>query len=306
MTNGITAANTGPLPSGEGTGPLQAIAGKLREQAEQILANTLHAEQFLSPTTMKLKESVDLFGIPELHVDVYEYLGDPPPGVQRPRDGSPPAYLAATLKSLSISTLFPELKGSPFDVISLTDISVVYQNCLIDDTRGVGWSLDCHAVIGPNIQELNELAQKLLGVEHLGLRLYAYLGPRAASSWSSPLTVPCFTLQGLLDMDPIELGSNVKLVNVGIKLNAIRAHHNVAKPATLEYAWELFGEMAVSLPKTTRPCIFDFSLAKRSNLLCIHGTLQGDVWEDALGIKGLKVRHYKDTHARSILIALCQ
>lgn len=71
--------------------------------------------------------SIDLFGLPQLRAEFWEWQGPPPPDVEMDGGESPRAQ-RATLESLSLAQLFPDLSGTPLQALNFRDVSVTYQN----------------------------------------------------------------------------------------------------------------------------------------------------------------------------------
>ncbi|KAG5219351.1 chromosome segregation atpases protein [Salix suchowensis] len=126
-----------------------------------------------------------------------------------------------------------------------------------------------------------------LGEEHK--RCLPYVRPE--QTWETALESPSFTLVGALDLSNVDLGTNLKLIKIGVKLHAIRTFLSPSEPNALRYRMELFGEMSITLPGSKRPSIFDFSLVEGGGTVSIRGQLQGGQWYDALGISNLKLNN---------------
>jgi hypothetical protein len=92
-----------------------------------LTASTPPAEGFI------LTGSIHLFGIDNLEADFYSYHGPLPPHTTLPPQTPSPEnkeliYQIATLKGdLSVSKLLPEFSNTPFDSISLRNLTLTYQ-----------------------------------------------------------------------------------------------------------------------------------------------------------------------------------
>lgn len=223
--------------------------------------------------------------------DVYKYTGDVPNDVTPPA-GSSAVYEQAQLSTLTLSDLLPELSGSPFDSLSITNALFVYQNCQIDSTKPVGWTFDCDVTIGQDVGSIHSVSHSLLGTDDITLHLTAGLGNNASQVWDSTLVTPSFTLTGTIDSLSSVAIANVTLSTIGVHLHAIRSHFDASGDATLQYNWDIFGEMSITMPGSSTASTFDFTFSEQSNYISLHGALQGDIWKDAAGISGLDVSEF--------------
>lgn len=103
---GVTIQNIGAIPVHE-TKPLD-------------LTSEIPPESFI------LTGQIALFDNKEWVADFYSYLG-PPPYEPAGIDDSPMYHMAVLRRELSLSILFPNLVGTPFDAIAIQNPSLVYQ-----------------------------------------------------------------------------------------------------------------------------------------------------------------------------------
>ncbi len=237
-----------------------------------------------------------LFGVNTLPIDIYKFQGTLPQGVDPPADGSPPLYEEAKVSLSALSQIFPKLEKGPFDLIPFVNYKFIHQNCLIDKTKNIGWSFECEVDLGKSSNGIQDILRDLLGTASVTVQLTAFLMCPPEQTWESALESLSFTLVGALDLSNVDLGTNLKLIKIDVKLHAIRTFLGPSEPNALQYKMELFGEMSTTLPGSKRPSIFDFSLAEGGGTVSIHGQLQGGQWDDALGIDNLKVT---SKHAQS-------
>ncbi|KAJ8456276.1 hypothetical protein ONZ45_g18787 [Pleurotus djamor] len=232
-----------------------------------------------------------LFGIAALPIDIYRYQGSLPAGVKPPTDGSSPLYEEAKVSLSTISQVFPKLSGGPFDLIPFLNYKFVYQNCQIDKTKQTGWSFECNVDLAKSTNGIQNFLRSLFGTSRVDVQLAALLMCGPDQTWETPLSMPSFVLIGALGLSNVNLGSNLKLLKVGIKLHAVRTFLSPSEPYALRYSMELFGEMSVTLPSSYRPSIFDFSLTEASGIVSIRGRLQGGEWKNVLGITNFKLQN---------------
>ncbi|KAF4576311.1 hypothetical protein EYR36_004288 [Pleurotus pulmonarius] len=232
-----------------------------------------------------------LFGVNTLPIDIYKFQGSLPQGVDPPADGSPPLYEEAKVTLSVLSQIFPKLDKGPFDLIPFVNYKFIHQNCLIDKTKNIGWSFECEVDLGKSTNGIQDILRDLLGTASVTVQLTAFLMCPPEQTWETALESLSFTLVGALDLSNVDLGTNLKLIKIGVKLHAIRTFLGPSEPNALQYKMELFGEMSTTLPGSKRPSIFDFSLAEGGGTVSIHGQLQGGQWDDALGITNLKLNN---------------
>ena len=231
----------------------------------------------------------DLFGIAAIPVEICKYQGPLPSGIERPRDGSQPLYEEAKVSFTRISDIFSELANTPFDLIDFFNCKFIHQNCLIDQTKNVGWSFECEVDLARSTKSTRDILQNVFDTSSIGIHLSALLACNSSQTWDTPLQSPSFILIGALDLSNVDLGDNLKLLTVGAKLHAVRTFFGPSKPSGLTYMMEFFGEMSILFPGSNKPSIFDFSFAEKDGIVFVSGELQGGEWDNAVGISDLKV-----------------
>lgn len=239
---------------------------------------------------LPLQTHISLFGLTDIQVDISEWQGPLPAGVQPPPGGAPAVFQQATLtQALSIPLLFPELAGTLLDSISLENVAVSYQNCYFDPESCLGWGMSGDIVIGKEAGRIHDLIHWLTDLSEFKIQMNVQFGQVDTSDWTTMLKPQSFSITGTSKTDPIALADSLQLVTLGVRLHAIRTHTSASKSASLSFAWDLFGEMSMIFPQATSPLLFDYTLSNMGDVYMISAQLKGSIWQNAMGIQNLDV-----------------
>ncbi|KEP51319.1 hypothetical protein V565_063650 [Rhizoctonia solani 123E] len=216
--------------------------------------------------------NVDLFGVPGLSAKFEKWQGPAPSGVVLPNQ--PISIERATLTNdTHLSILVPELKGTAFDTITFSNVSVYHQNYEFDKTKAVGWHFSADLVINESCGALREVLSTALGVSEPTLSVYLFLG--ADGGWHKPPSLHDFTLEGFF------AGLAVKPVN-SIVLSKIAVQ--LIGP---DFGFSVFGQITLDIPGSVVPLALDYKIQENSGAVSLVASRNS--WENPLGAHGLEL-----------------
>lgn len=236
----------------------------------------------VAPEGFVLSGSINLFGS-SLVADYYEYHGPIPSDL--PPD---PVYQLAILKvDLKLPDIVPELRGTAFDDIALTDVMVTYQSASLDKTKLVGWTFEANLTIGKETGALYDVLTAALGVTELDVHLSVNLGGVGDQGWQRSVVIRSFVLEGTLPKVSVSPCEGVTLTQLGVRLLGIRTQSSLGEPSTLSFGFSVFGDIQLKVPHVLLPLQASFEIAELWGSVRLAATLKGDIWTDAFGIHGL-------------------
>lgn len=124
----------------------------------------------------------------------YVYQGPPPTGVVVDPT-KPLIYERAIYGAIKISDILANLKNTPFDALSLSNIQVTHQNYPMDAFTGSGWFISTDLVIDQSTGILYDLMRSSLNMKDPGVHLSLMIcNDRPDFAWTSPVHLPSFIL----------------------------------------------------------------------------------------------------------------
>ena len=240
------------------------------------------------PDGFTLVGDVNLFGITGLPAKMYSWHGPVPSNVVVGADA--PIYDEAIIDGdFKLSNVIPKLKSTPFDKIVLHNVTFTHQNYLFDTTKPIGWNVGADYTIDPSCGALYDVLRTVLNVPEPTLHLNAGLGLR--QDWNTALKVSSFALSGTFPGLQAKICDGLMLTSVGAELLAIRSMEMEPQPhSVIDYGFGVFGTLAVTVPGSITPLELDCRICEFGGVVQLVADLNGNVWQDPLGIKGLVVR----------------
>lgn len=240
------------------------------------------------PAGFTLEGQIDLFSIKGLTAQFYSWNGSLPADVAPPVTGAPVYDKAVVTGDFKLSNILAKLKGTPFDNITLRNATFVHQNVLLDSTKALGWHVDADFVIEPSCGKLYDLLRTVLKVQEPILHLHAGLGTR--QDWGKSLTVASFTLDGTFPGIQVPVCKGFTLTTVGAELLGIHRMERQPTPHTvMDFGFAVFGSFNLDVPGSVIPLELDYRISELGGYVQLSADLKGDLWNDALGVKGLQV-----------------
>jgi hypothetical protein len=225
----------------------------------------------------------NVFGLSNLNATLYAYSGPTPTTIALIPD-RPPVYEIAKLDAAvkQLSAIIPQLAGTPFHEMPFTNFAITRQSYQFDPTKPIGWSISADLVIDKSTGALYDIMNTTLGMQTPAVHVQMYISPLSdASDWTAARSIDSFTLEGILPGMHASVGG-MGLHDMGVRLigSSISAH------AT--YSINLFGILHLQVPGSTTPLELDFKIEELLGDITLSAT-NGDVWNGAFGIKGLRL-----------------
>lgn len=183
--------------------------------------------------------------------------------------------------------MIPALKGTAFDNITFSNVSIYHQNYQFDATKAVGWHFNADLVIDKACGALHDVLVQALGVEEPVLDVYVFLG--ADGGWNKPPSLHSFTLEGVFAGIAVKPIDGVVLSKIGVRIFGIRTlKYDPEVRSALEYGFSVFGTMNLDVPGSTVPLNLEYVIQESGGAIYLGAGI--DTWKNPLGAKGLVVR----------------
>ncbi|KAJ7776553.1 hypothetical protein DFH07DRAFT_980740 [Mycena maculata] len=300
----VQSAKVVSHPDGQAAEPLNLLtAFAAGDASSRALASTFSRATLASvappPEGFTLEGEIDLFnsGI-KAHFSSYS---GPAPGNAVLPVGVAPAYDQATVNDdFRLSPVVPVLKGTPFDSITLTNVTFTYQNCYFDSSKALGWHIDADLPIDPSTGVLYEALRTVLNVQEPTVHLHAGLGLN--QNFSRPLSIASFTLDGSFTGVQVKICDGFTLMQIGLELLGLQRIESFPVPRTLiDYGFGIFGQFNIDVPGSTIPLQLSYKFIEVGGVLQLHADLDGEIWRDPLGVQGLTL--FEVTFTADVLLS---
>ncbi|KAF8305444.1 hypothetical protein DL93DRAFT_2160293 [Clavulina sp. PMI_390] len=246
------------------------------------------------PEGFILSGTINLFGLESLQTDFFSYSGPIPPRVQQLYDAHDPKLLktpicqmATLTEDLRLSSIFPDFKGTPFDVLAFKNVTFSYQNMPLDLTKIIGFNMEADVIFDESFGKLHDVLADFLGVPEP--RLHLQCGLDGPQNWHEPLSVSSFVLTGLFPEVSISPCEGVTLTQVGARVigySTLSYDRQGDLQTGTDYGFGVFGNLHISMPGSTTPMDFEFDISTMHGILTMTGELDAH-WEHAFGIQAL-------------------
>lgn len=231
---------------------------------------------------------ISVFGVSTLKGTFEKWIGPPPDG-ENIGHLVPIIEKVTLVEDLHISLIIPELEGTVFDSITFKNVVFFRQNYAFDKTKAVGWHVTADFVIDKTCGVLYDILTELLHVRDPTINLHAGLG--LYQHWSEPLSLHSFTLEGVLPGFKLTLFDHLHFASLGVRLSGIRGFKRFPRPhSTLSFGFGVFGTVFLDIPSSVVPLHLDYEIGVVGKTVQLTASVVGNVWEEPLGIEGLRVR----------------
>ncbi|KAK4185850.1 hypothetical protein QBC35DRAFT_465229 [Podospora australis] len=224
-----------------------------------------------------------LFGLIPSKIYVYEHAGT----LLQPYNE---VVKIAPDGSLSLATFVPSLKGSEWDMISLEDPILGFQEeVMLDGTvsRLNGLYFETDLVFRGALQPVSDFLQDFFQQEKPGIRLSAWLGE--SRDYGTPLRLPSFQLRGSLEHVSVNVLDILTFRQIGVELNGYQTYSLAKDGSSWQFGYGFFGNLDLSVPGSVVPLQVDYYLRKTFHCWLLQLRLKDDEWNDIFGIKDLKL-----------------
>ncbi|KAI9649435.1 hypothetical protein NHQ30_002011 [Ciborinia camelliae] len=255
------------------------------------------------PEGFLLSGSILLFGSDTLVADFYGYHG-PRPDTYGYGNSRIPVYQMAVLQDdLRLSSIIPAAKGKEFDAIALKDVTITYQNMILDKTKSEGFTMEASIVFDESYGAVHDVLSNFLGFNDPTLRMSCVL--QDIAEWHAPMEINSFRLSGTFtDSKPKPACDKLQLTSVGLTMTGYDTasyNENGEEVRGLSYGFGLFGTMHLVVPGSILPLEMAFKIEEWEDCVSLGATLEGK-WEHAFGISCLTLDKVKlgvmfDVHA---------
>lgn len=192
---------------------------------------------------------------------------------------------------ISLGAFIPSLKGSEWDMISLENPILGFQEeAMLDGllSRTKGLYFESELVFRGALQPVSDFFQDFFHQDTPSIRFTAWLD--GFRDYAFPPTPPSFVLSGSLDHVSVNVLDVLKFRQIGIELNGYQTYNLSDRGrSTWELGYGFFGKLDLSVPGTVIPLQVEYYLRKTIHSWRLQLRLKDDEWNDVFGIKGLKV-----------------
>ena len=221
--------------------------------------------------------------------NLQKWMGPPPHDVVVGIE-APSIERVAVQGDFRLSTLIPLLRGTPFDDIIFRNVAIYHQNYAFDKTKSIGWHFSADWVIDTSCGLLYNILTQVLGVSEPVLSIHAFFGE--LQQWSTPLNIHSFILEGVFASMKLSPVSGLTLTSIGVRLLGIRGFSFSPEPhSTLSFGFDIFGTMKLDVPGSVVPLDLHYEMGLAGSTVNLTAEISGEIWEDALGVKGLMVSY---------------
>ncbi|KIK65994.1 hypothetical protein GYMLUDRAFT_954339 [Collybiopsis luxurians FD-317 M1] len=291
--NGAVVRSPNVLPH-EGKEPTRALKASRRrmsfksftgDMARGSLSPLPGLEASPPPEGFTIEGEIDLFGISDVKARFYSWNGPVPPEVLV-RVNKPIYDKAIISGDFKLSSILPVLESTPFNNLTFRDVTFTYQNCVFDVTKAIGWHVDADFVIDASYGSLYDLLRMVLNVQEPIIHLHAGLGLN--QGWGRRLALSSFTLDGTFPGIHTKISDGLTLTSIGVELLGIQRMEIVPRPrSVMDFGFGVFGTLNIDLPGLTIPLELSYRIVEIGGLLQLTADLDGEIWKDPFGIKGL-------------------
>ncbi|ESK84263.1 chromosome segregation atpases-like protein, partial [Moniliophthora roreri MCA 2997] len=238
-----------------------------------------------------LEGEIDLFGISELKATLKSWHGPPPEEIEVGEEV--PICEQAEIDDVSIFAFLPWVAGTPLEKAHLSNVTFTYQNYDFVPMKPVGWSVSADLVVDDQFGSMNQILSQVLQISPGSLTLQVTASLGLNQSWSSLPSLTTFALQGLIFVkdtetdtyQSIRLCDGISLGHIGISVFGVSTTVlGSSGETTTSYGFSLFGQLDLEVPASKKPLEFDFEISEFGGGAEINALLNGDIWENALGL----------------------
>ncbi|KAL2690160.1 hypothetical protein Neosp_004228 [[Neocosmospora] mangrovei] len=222
-----------------------------------------------------------LFGLIPSKIYVYEHAGS----VLHPYNEE---IKIAPDGSLSLGTFMPSLKGSEWDMITLENPILGFQEEVMLDgsfSRMSGLYFETDLVFRGALQPVSDFLQDFFQQEKPAIRFSAWLGE--SRDYAKPFSLPSFQLRGSLEHVSVNVLDILTFREIGVELSGYKTHSLFTPESSWQFGYGFFGKLDLGVPGSVVPLQVEYYLRKTFNSWLLQLRLKDDEWNDIFGIKDL-------------------
>lgn len=187
-------------------------------------------------------------------------------------------------RELTIGSLLPELKDSPFDAIALEDTRLCYSAVAYDHGYDmIGTYVETDVKFRGPLQPVQDFIRDVFHQEKPALHVSGYLG--ASRDWTVPQVPGRLVLRGSFEDCSVKVWDLLEFTQLGVELRLDRSSFD----KTPELGFGMFGKVGLTVPGSVVPLNVEYSLRTMHDEYLLFLTLTDEDWKDCFGIKGLTV-----------------
>ncbi|KAF5630147.1 uncharacterized protein FTJAE_8298 [Fusarium tjaetaba] len=225
-----------------------------------------------------------LFGLIPSKIYVYEHAGS----LLHPYNEE---VKIAAGEAISLGTFIPSLKGSEWDMISLENPILGFQEEVTLDglrrrTRGLYFETD--VAFRGAMQPVSDFLQDFFHQEKPAIRFSTWLG--GSRDYAIPLSPPSFVLRGSLEHVSVNVLDILTFREIGVELSGYQTYRlSMGGISTWQFEYGFFGEVDLRVPGSVIPLQVEYYLRKSLHSWLLQLRLKDNEWRDIFGIKDLNL-----------------